>query len=107
MSFAMVRFLTPLKSIAFCDGAHNTISLVASGEPATLSDTPLSVRDGRLEVERVSNGPLAVKGNVEICANTGRVVLRTNQTRLCRCGHSKNKPLCDNSHVEANFEDPL
>jgi CDGSH-type Zn-finger protein len=23
---------------------------------------------------------------------------------LCRCGHSKNKPLCDGSHMAAKFE---
>jgi CDGSH-type Zn-finger protein len=25
---------------------------------------------------------------------------------LCRCGHSKNKPLCDGSHMAAKFEAP-
>ncbi len=25
---------------------------------------------------------------------------------LCRCGHSKNKPLCDGSHLQARFEAP-
>jgi CDGSH-type Zn-finger protein len=25
---------------------------------------------------------------------------------LCRCGHSKNKPLCDGSHLAAKFEAP-
>jgi CDGSH iron-sulfur domain-containing protein 3 len=25
---------------------------------------------------------------------------------LCRCGHSKNRPLCDGSHMAAKFEAP-
>jgi CDGSH-type Zn-finger protein len=26
-----------------------------------------------------------------------------NRVTLCRCGHSKNKPFCDGSHIEAEF----
>ncbi len=89
----------------FCDGSHNAAKFTATGEPPTMDDTTLSVRNGKLTIERLDDGPLKVSGNLEICAGTGRVVLRTEGTRLCRCGQSKNKPICDNSHVAANFRD--
>jgi CDGSH-type Zn-finger protein len=31
-------------------------------------------------------------------------VRRDSRIALCRCGHSQNKPFCDNSHVAAKFE---
>jgi CDGSH-type Zn-finger protein/uncharacterized Fe-S cluster protein YjdI len=91
----------------FCDGSHNTAKFVASGEPAKIDDTALNIRSGTLAIDRTQNGPLSIRGNVEICAGTGKVVLRTDEVRLCRCGHSKNKPVCDNSHVAANFIDKV
>ena len=45
----------------------------------------------------------ALTGNVELCAGTGRIVFRTVAVRLCRCGHSNTKPVCDGSHVAAGF----
>ena len=87
----------------FCDGSHIAAGFQATGEPATMSADALESRAGSFDIEPTKNGPLAVSGNVEICAGTGRVVLRTVGTRLCRCGHSKNKPLCDGSHGAANF----
>jgi len=48
------------------------------------------------------NGPLEVSGNLTL---TGADVDITGETRLtlCRCGASKNKPFCDNSHKDIGF----
>jgi CDGSH-type Zn-finger protein len=75
----------------------------ATGEPATRDSTPLAERGGPLEINPVPNGPLQLRGNVEICAGTGRTVLRTRSARLCRCGASNDKPLCDGSHARVGF----
>ncbi len=49
------------------------------------------------------NGPLFVKGDLEIeGAHQEGVRFRA---ALCRCGESKNKPFCDNSHEGAGFKD--
>ena len=64
----------------------------------------LAARDGPLAIDPQINGPLQVRGNLEITSGTGRVVARVTQARLCRCGHSNNKPFCDNSHVKVGFK---
>ncbi len=87
----------------WCDGTHATAGFVASGEPRSGSVDPLAVRDGPLEVTPLKNGPLQVRGNLEICAGTGRTVARITEARLCRCGKSGNKPFCDLSHLAAGF----
>ena len=60
--------------------------------------------DGKLEIEPTLDGPLAVRGNMEIMAGTGRVVARVTSARLCRCGGSANKPFCDGSHTRVGFK---
>ena len=40
---------------------------------------------------------------LEIISGTGRVVARVQNARLCRCGHSNNKPFCDSSHLKVGF----
>jgi len=87
----------------YCDGSHSTAGFMASGEPATMPSEPLAERGGPLTIDPNPNGPLQVKGNVEICAGTGRTVLRTQSARLCRCGGSENKPFCDGSHSRIGF----
>ncbi len=96
------------KNKPLCDGSHNAGNFQATGEPVTVDNTALPDRAGTLAITPTPNGPLRVSGNVEICANTGRIVLRTSGVNLCRCGQSKTKPICDGSHVAAGFvsEDP-
>ncbi len=88
----------------YCDGSHNTIAFVASGEPKTIESQPLAARSGVLDVRPQRNGPLVIRGNVELCAGTGRTVERLTSTRLCRCGGSANKPYCDGTHARIGFQ---
>ena len=87
----------------WCDGTHGSAGFVATGEPRSGSVDPLAVRDGPLDVTPLKNGPLQVRGNLEVCAGTGRTVARITEARLCRCGQSANKPFCDLSHLAAGF----
>ena len=52
------------------------------------------------------DGPLLIKGNVTLVSSSGRESWQGGQAALCRCGASKSKPYCDNSHGEAGFRDP-
>jgi CDGSH-type Zn-finger protein/uncharacterized Fe-S cluster protein YjdI len=87
----------------YCDGSHHDVAFTASGEPPTGSADALEVRDGPLAIDPQTDGPLQVRGNLEIISGTGRVVARVQKARLCRCGASKTKPFCDNSHVAIGF----
>lgn len=50
------------------------------------------------------NGPVYIFGDIEVRDHEGNVVLQDTRFALCRCGASHNKPACDNSHKEINFE---
>ena len=88
----------------YCDGSHKQAGFIATGEPSTRESKPLDKRDGVLQVSPGKDGPLAMKGNLEICSGTGRTITRTRQVSLCRCGESSNKPFCDGSHAAVGFK---
>jgi len=52
------------------------------------------------------DGPLFVRGNISLVTESGAPLLSDTRMALCRCGASKNKPFCDNSHFAVAFEDP-
>jgi CDGSH-type Zn-finger protein/uncharacterized Fe-S cluster protein YjdI len=91
------------KNKPYCDGSHHEVSFAATGEPPTGQADMLEVRGGPLEIEPQQDGPLQVRGNLEITSGTGRVVSRLTQARLCRCGGSANKPFCDGTHLRNGF----
>lgn len=91
------------KNKPFCDGSHHEAGFSASGEPPTGKAEMLAVRDGPLAIDPQTDGPLQIRGNLEITSGTGRVVARVTSARLCRCGASNNKPFCDGTHVRIGF----
>jgi CDGSH-type Zn-finger protein/uncharacterized Fe-S cluster protein YjdI len=95
------------KNKPFCDGSHKDAGFTASGEPPSGRTDMLPVRDGKVAIDPEPNGPLQVRGNVEVVSGTGRVVARVTQARLCRCGASNTKPFCDGSHQRIGFKTTL
>jgi CDGSH-type Zn-finger protein/uncharacterized Fe-S cluster protein YjdI len=73
------------------------LSMVRRGDGAT--EAP----DDHVSVAVVPNGPLHVRGNLEVGVPGQTERLKETRVALCRCGQSANKPFCDNSHLEASF----
>jgi len=91
------------KNKPYCDGSHHAIGFSATGEPPTGKTEMPAVRDGVLAIDPQTNGPLRVRGNLEILSGTGRAVARVTSAYLCRCGASANKPFCDGTHAKIGF----
>ena len=87
----------------FCDSSHKDAGFTATGESANRESQALTERGGALAIDPERNGPLVVRGNLEICAGTGRTIDRVQSARLCRCGGSANKPFCDGTHRRNGF----
>ncbi|MFT3699786.1 MAG: ferritin-like domain-containing protein [Kofleriaceae bacterium] len=93
------------KNKPFCDSSHKAINFAATGEPKTFDGKTdmLAVRNGPLAIDPQTDGPLQVRGNLEITSGTGRVVARVQSAKLCRCGGSNTKPFCDGTHAKIGF----
>lgn len=52
------------------------------------------------------DGPVYFRGDIEVQDENGEVLKQDTRWALCRCGRSGNKPACDNTHTDINFEAP-
>ncbi len=91
---------------AAVDEIIETIKKCPSG---ALSYTVESVehrdQDREPMVTVTKDGPYAITGGIELLEQTLGEGASTEHYTLCRCGASKNKPLCDGSHWSIGFED--
>lgn len=67
------------------------------GQPGESPVVPTSIEPRR-------NGPLFVRGNLQVTDAQGNVVRQATRLALCRCGLSQNKPHCDLSHRAAGWQ---
>ena len=57
-----------------------------------------------VKIQALKNGPLLVRGEVEILDSSGETMQAANQVALCRCGQSSKKPFCDGTHGKVGFQ---
>ena len=63
--------------------------------------------DAKVTIRLIKNGPVQVQGSLELSGPDGKVFWRGDQTFLCRCGHSENKPFCDGAHNRHEWDPSL
>ncbi|UCC82673.1 MAG: CDGSH iron-sulfur domain-containing protein [Gemmatimonadota bacterium] len=89
----------------FCDGSHSQVGFEDAGDLAEAKARPDEfVPGGRLTVTPLANGPLLVKGSLEVRSADGETSsYHDTQAALCRCGGSSKKPFCDGTHKQIGF----
>lgn len=68
-----------------------------------MSEEKESIETNVTPIIVANNGPLKIKGNLEIQLASGEIVTKEGTTGFCRCGVSENKPFCDGSHRKIDF----
>jgi CDGSH iron-sulfur domain-containing protein 3 len=59
----------------------------------------------KVEIRVNRNGPYFVKGDFTLTDHKGNSIrVEGDETFLCRCGQSDDKPFCDGSHRECGFK---
>jgi len=84
-----------ISMIERCPSGALTYSLEPNGEDIE-PDLPV-------EIAITPDGALWVSGNIPIEWADGNALETRNRVTLCRCGSSKNRPLCDGTHNEIGF----
>ena len=85
-----------MSMIEKCPSGALAYSMEPDGEPVE-PDLPV-------EIAVTPDGALWVSGNIAIERADGLDFEERNRVTLCRCGRSKNKPLCDGTHKDIGFE---
>jgi len=87
----------------YCDGRHAEVSFKDSGISGEPTVRPPDDDRADLTVRLRADGPLVLQGRFRIVAADGGA-MEGSAAALCRCGASGNKPFCDGSHRDINFE---
>lgn len=87
-----------IKQVQECPSGALSYYLNSGEDKTTAKNVSLETK-----VEVLENGPLLVYGTIHITHRDGSTEKKNKTTAFCRCGYSGNKPYCDGSHTDANF----
>lgn len=86
----------------FCDNSH--IKTEFQSGQAKVGSRGESFEGEQLQITPISDGPYQLLGSLQINDPGTGTVFRGKMIRLCRCGGSREKPFCDNTHLHNGFE---
>jgi CDGSH-type Zn-finger protein/truncated hemoglobin YjbI len=71
--------------------------------PMSSGETEPSVGQATASLTVTHNGPYLLQGPAALVDHLGVAIAVDGSARLCRCGRSKTKPFCDDSHETSGF----
>ena len=86
-----------------CDNTHQTSGFDDPGAPGAQDGADTPPGTGTLRVHAIHNGPLHIAGPMVIRDAFGDPIFSGEETWLCRCGNSSDKPFCDGTHKKIGF----
>jgi CDGSH-type Zn-finger protein len=91
-----------LRQVHACPAGRLVAFDKAAGQPI---EENLSVAIGLIEDPAEDcSGPIWLRGGISVTSADGYQYEVRNRMTVCRCGASKNKPLCDGSHASVKFK---
>lgn len=91
------------KNKPYCDGSHIEAEFESDGIFSGVTSEEIE-EHGKLEITAHENAGLFAQGPMTIYSSDGKFSVTRNEVALCRCGQSANKPFCDITHKECQFE---
>ena len=70
----------------------------------TRAGTETSAATDSIKVQILPDGPILIRGDVEVTHADGSSETKSDSTAFCRCGASASKPYCDGSHKRIGFK---
>ena len=58
----------------------------------------------KTEVSFIKNGPIIIKGSFKVIDVDKNEIITEKTASFCRCGHTKNRPFCDGTHLKSDFK---
>ncbi|MBB3698310.1 (4Fe-4S)-binding protein [Flammeovirga yaeyamensis] len=89
-------------SLAATNEIIKTVKTCPSGALTLVGEEKEST-GGDVKITVLKDGPVLVKGNLEVSIAGKTENMSNKQIALCRCGASENKPYCDGSHTKIGF----
>jgi CDGSH-type Zn-finger protein len=90
----------------YCDATHKECGFIGTemADPAApAGSADFEDVEAASVIRVVRDGPYEVVGAPKLTFSDARVCEARAFYRLCRCGASKSKPFCDDSHLEVGF----
>lgn len=91
------------KNKPFCDNSHEAANFKDYGAVGAVGPG-FDAKGGELRITPKKDGPLLINGKLTLISGSGRAAWNGEQTALCRCGESANKPFCDGAHKNVGFK---
>jgi len=88
----------------YCDATHKECGFIGTemADPTAPAGSESSA-EAASAIHVLRDGPYEVVGALTLTYSDGRLCEARAFYRLCRCGASKSKPFCDDTHLEIGF----